>query len=473
MGRPAPMARVRLRQALLPALACAFLRFAAAQPIPPTSDAQLLRVAELIPEFGGMFFDDDGGANVFLVGGAEVVARGPLEAQAAVDRVAGALSQIFGPGFLSQVLRQIEEAEDDGGGPFGGPEYSYSSYSGDYPYSYDDDQGGDRDSDGVGAPSVRILDARFSLLELDAIRRSISGALGDRDVAYTDLDEGANAVTVGVTPGPDPEAVLARLAGLGIAPLAINVEVAPPIVEQQGVTLRTFVRPTPGGSQISEGRRFCTLGFNALLDGFPGFVTNSHCSRRTTHGALEGTIMGSPRRRQRLGVEAADPAGFRGGGCPPGRRCRMSDSAFFSYDDGVAGFGITRTVSVNRGTLEVNRTSPVLEIGPGPPAVAVGTLVEKVGRTTGWTRGRVLRTCVDYNIPGRDITYLCQTMVARLPGETQPYSGGGDSGAPVFVRDGPGPVTLAGIHWGGEGDAIGVFSPLEGVRRDLGGLVVR
>jgi hypothetical protein len=51
--------------------------------------------------------------------------------------------------------------------------------------------------------------------------------------------------------------------------------------------------------------------------------------------------------------------------------------------------------------------------------------------------------------------------------------GPGDSGSPIFIVNGDGSATLAGILWGGtpEGTLL-AFSPLTNVQRELGDLVV-
>jgi hypothetical protein len=43
----------------------------------------------------------------------------------------------------------------------------------------------------------------------------------------------------------------------------------------------------------------------------------------------------------------------------------------------------------------------------------------------------------------------------------------GDSGAPTFGVDGAGNAIIFGIHWGGW-ENLPVYSPVEGVRGDLG-----
>jgi hypothetical protein len=83
-----------------------------------------------------------------------------------------------------------------------------------------------------------------------------------------------------------------------------------------------------------------------------------------------------------------------------------------------------------------------------------------VGRTTGWTQGKVTNTCVNVGVSGTTIVQLCQNLVsARL--------GAGDSGSPVFK--GSTNVTLSGILWGGNSSGTQyVYSPISNIEKELG-----
>jgi hypothetical protein len=96
-------------------------------------------------------------------------------------------------------------------------------------------------------------------------------------------------------------------------------------------------------------------------------------------------------------------------------------------------------------------------------SAAAGQTVNKVGRTTGWSQGRVTNTCVDTNLSGTSITELCQNFVTATVGS-------GDSGSPVFVIGGGTNVTLVGILWGGSGSSTFVYSPITNVEQELGAL---
>ena len=81
-----------------------------------------------------------------------------------------------------------------------------------------------------------------------------------------------------------------------------------------------------------------------------------------------------------------------------------------------------------------------------------------MGRTSGWTQGPVVKTCIDANIGG-DITILCQD-------EVNAGIESGDSGAPVFRLLSGGRVVLYGIAW-----AIPfTFSAMENIELELGEL---
>ena len=97
-------------------------------------------------------------------------------------------------------------------------------------------------------------------------------------------------------------------------------------------------------------------------------------------------------------------------------------------------------------------------------APLVGNPVNKVGRTTGRTKGSISETCVSIPVADTDITLLCQSRASYL-------SNSGDSGSPVFrVTNSPSTndVALVEIHWGGSGS----FSPIGGIQRssELGAL---
>jgi len=173
-----------------------------------------------------------------------------------------------------------------------------------------------------------------------------------------------------------------------------------------------------------------------------------------------------------IATEVEDPTYFRGGVCPRGRRCRFSDSARALYSAGVASTrgSIAQTSAPNNGSLTITGSFTVTAQDNATSSFAIGTTVNKVGRTTGWTQGNVTATCVNTNVSGSKITQLCQTFVANPIGAVVVQ--GGDSGSGVFRITAGNSVQLVGILWGG--NAAGtqfVFSPLKQVEDELGPLV--
>src|SRR5262249_26932385 len=178
-------------------------------------------------------------------------------------------------------------------------------------------------------------------------------------------------------------------------------------------TLRSHVRPLPGGVQIEADTgatsfKTCTMGFNAIRAGVSGFVTNSHCT--TTRGGSNGTDFHQPddpwwTERNKVGDEIADPNYFTEGACPANRRCRFSDSAFIDYSI-ARGSNIARTTGRNNGSLTISSTNPRLTIVGEMSSWIDGSELDKIGRTTGWTFGAVNGTCQNVNVTDTDIMLL-------------------------------------------------------------------
>jgi hypothetical protein len=284
-------------------------------------------------------------------------------------------------------------------------------------------------------------------------------------VVFTDADETRGRLVVGVLDRGVEGLIRARLRMLGIARESVDVVETEAIF--QVTTLRDNVRPVVGGLQIRFSQFLCSLGFNAIRAGVAGFVTASHCSDK--QGSVDGTQYYQPLNQvtaEFIGTEVADPAFFRNNDCLPGRRCRLSDS---NFSDGAASFTlgrIARTTGPNNGSLNIAGEFTITGSGPATS----GQTANKVGRTTGWTQGTVTRTCVDTGVSGSNIVLLCQDFVesqARIVA-------GGDSGSPVFRIGSGDNVTLLGNLWGGNSSGtMFVYSPLENIEDELGGLTIR
>jgi hypothetical protein len=263
--------------------------------------------------------------------------------------------------------------------------------------------------------------------------------------------------------------VRTALERLGIPGSAYAIEVTKPIY--QVASLRDPWRPTQGGIQIHFSQYLCTMGFNADDGTQRSFITNSHCTSK--QGGVESTQYYQPTSTVDgtvIATEVEDPKYFRGGACPRGRNCRYSDASRALYSGSVASTrgAIAKTSGPNNGSLDVTGTFTITAQDNSTTSFAVGTTVNKVGRTTGWTQGNVTQSCVNVNVSGTNITQLCQTLVQNPGGAV--VVGGGDSGSGVFT--GTTNVTLVGILWGGSSDnKLFVFSPLKQVQQELGTLV--
>jgi hypothetical protein len=307
--------------------------------------------------------------------------------------------------------------------------------------------------------------------DLEALKARARPVLEIPGVVFTDADENAGRLVIGVENRGLETSVRQRLSALGVPLQTVEVRQTPPIIQLD--TLQDRIRPIEGGTQILFIRfpfaYYCTLGFNAVNSaGVSGFVTNSHCTR--TQGGVENTEHFQPNNSSgnKIGTEIADPTYFTGGDCPQNRRCRYSDSSFSRIESGVTqDFGkIARTTGANNGSLEIAGQFTIT--GEASGNASIGTTLNKVGRTTGWSQGSVTGSCVDINVSQSDVTQLCQDIVAA-------NVAGGDSGSPVFqVKNlSTGEVTLYGILWGGYSDGSGfIYSPMKNIRMagELGSL---
>jgi hypothetical protein len=315
---------------------------------------------------------------------------------------------------------------------------------------------------GISTGTLRVRSARYAYGQLDAWFQRVSyEAFEIPGVVFADLDEAHNVVLVGVEPGA--AAGVRRLAArLGVPAQAFAVREVQPIAYM--ATLRDQVRPVVAGLQINFGQFVCSIGFNASSGGQASFVTASHCTNH--QGGVEGTQYFQPlasTANSFIGTEVADPVYVRNSpGCPRGKKCRLSDAARAAYAAGITNvFGIAQTSGPNNGSLTITGTINVT----GKGTAAVGTTVNKIGRTTGWTQGRVSQTCVTTGVQGSNVALICQTFVDA-------GVGGGDSGSDVFALSG-GSATLLGVLWGGNSaGTLFVYSPMSGIEAELGTLTV-
>ncbi|WP_338482940.1 S1 family peptidase [Streptomyces sp. SCSIO 75703] len=194
-----------------------------------------------------------------------------------------------------------------------------------------------------------------------------------------------------------------------------------------------FTTFASGGDAIFGGGARCSLGFNVTAgDGAPAFLTAGHCG------------VGAARWSDAQGgrpIGTVDQAVFPGAG----------DFALVTYDDPAAD-----------APGEVDLGDQTLAIGAAAEAT-VGQEVFRMGSTTGLSDGRVLGLEATVNYPEGTVSGLVQTDVCAEPG---------DSGGPLFTRDG----LAIGLTSGGSGDCTAggqtffqpVTTALEAVGATLG-----
>jgi hypothetical protein len=311
---------------------------------------------------------------------------------------------------------------------------------------------------GVESPGSPTL-SRAAAADLFAKASPAVMALGG--TVFADNDEAIGKMVFGVENARAIPGVRRALAALGASSNDYVVEVTAPIVPM--ATLRDRFRPTQAGSQIHFGRYVCTMGFNVDHSGGRSFITNSHCTNR--QGGTEGTVYYQPASTVdpvSIGTEAADPTYFKGGICPKGKQCRYSDAARVLYAGGTASNrgDVLKTTGANNSSLTVGGLFTVTSQDNTTTNFTIGKVLNKVGRTTGWSQGPVSRTCVNTNVQGSRVHQLCQTFVDAAVA-------GGDSGSPVFGITSGDNVQLVGILWGG-GTGFYVMSPLASIQKELG-----
>lgn len=319
---------------------------------------------------------------------------------------------------------------------------------------------------GVSPSEIRVLQGKYDHRQLgDWFDAASLEALAVDGAIFTDLDEANNRVLIGVEDHGAIGRVRAALARTTIPEAAVAIEIREPV--RFAATLQQLVRPIVAGVQIHFSQYLCSLGFNSRDGSQDSFITASHCTAK--QGGVEGTKYYQPLSSVDptvIATEVEDPQYFRGGACPKGKKCRYSDASRARYSTGFTAFtlgGIAQTSGPNNGSLVITGTFSVGGANTTGDGL-VGQVVNKVGRTTGWTQGQITNTCVNTGVQGTNIVQLCQTFVAA-------GVGGGDSGSGVF--SGTSNVTIEGVLWGGSGSSLYVYSPFGRVQQELGTLTVK
>ena len=165
-----------------------------------------------------------------------------------------------------------------------------------------------------------------------------------------------------------------------------------------------------GGDAIFTGRARCSLGFNVTTsDGSPGILTTGHCAAAGRQGSL---------RRGARPTATVKQATFPGNG----------DFSLLTYDD-------TATAAPSAVDIGGGRAVKITRAA----AAKVNQQVLRMGSTTGLRGGRITALNATVNYPEGRVTGLIKTTVCAE---------GGDSGGPLFTRDG----SAIGLTSGGTGN---------------------
>jgi len=313
-------------------------------------------------------------------------------------------------------------------------------------------------ADRIPAGGIQVIRGNYGFHQLLAWFNKLGVVFNIPGVVYTDIDERANRLTVGVENQGVAASVQGMVSSVGIPQGVVNIVTAEPIYDQ--VTLQDQVRPIQGGLQIQFSNFLCSISYNAVRGGTAGFVTASHCT--DVQGGVESTLYYQPLTAGNtfIGTETADPlysrATCQAAGVHGNHICRYSDTSFEQLATGVTESlgSIEQTSSVNSGSLTIAGSFRVTGEGPS----LVGQTVNKVGRTTGWSQGQVTNTCVNTGVSGSKIVQLCQDWVSATVGP-------GDSGSGVFAITSGSDVQLRGTLWGGNGaGTVFVYSPIANIQ---------
>lgn len=332
---------------------------------------------------------------------------------------------------------------------------------------------------------MKVEQAEFSFEQLARWRDKVRLRM-PQGVYSLDLDEARGVVSLGVADEGVRAKVQPMLQSIGLPGSAYDIYIAPE--PEQRTTLSARSRPLIAGLEFTwdptntADNPLCTIGMAARYgynDTGRGFFTASHCSKvkyNSDYNALgRYTSYYQPSRTSsnRVGYEYVDAAPFTGSGtCPAGAKCRYSDAAFVLYYSNQASSSWGgKKIARPQGTPAIGGRGPnTLSSTPfdalSSIQLYVGDQLHKVGRTSGWTKGTLLQTCVDKYagmVSGSPHYVVCNDIANT-------WSEPGDSGSPVFFwgNESYNTVRFSGILWGGP---VGNYnetwiSPCYGIKRE-------
>lgn len=363
---------------------------------------EILRMENAVPGLGGMFVDGTGTVTLYVPRGAD---------RAAIRRVIAQLAPTVA------VARPLRDQLAD-------------------------------------TQHLKLIDGDFPFSQIVAWQSAlIAKPLAGTGIYSVDADEASNRVHIMVAAAGDLASAqqTATAAGIPVGAVQIEVGSAPRALS----SLRGTWTPPGGGVQISNsaGTR-CTMGFNVTSgDQTQGFLTAAHCAPGVAGaggtGDMYQPIVGSSYDRGWIRLNPlfndGDPAN-----CMGFTSCTRADVMYVQYysaSNGVKHVPYTDLTGLNNAGGSITVTGWWNNIAAAAVYPMVGQSADKMGRTTGWTRGTVVSTCAPVTVDGSYVV-TCADKV------TNGRVGTGDSGSPVFMPPAPGQVTNPlypiGILFGGE-----------------------
>jgi hypothetical protein len=320
--------------------------------------------------------------------------------------------------------------------------------------------------------TTRIVEYPF--MELARYRTALREAVFDiRGVVSLGVQESANRVRIGIANETTRESVEGLLRALEIPSEAVAFEVGVSVADAAlDLDDAEPSNKVQGGWRFqAEGAGLCTLGFTAIRRNSGRdsvVVVNSHCT--DVKQSLDNGVGGQPIWQDSIGHEVSDPSGS---SCGP-FTCVDADAALFEVETATFDFGrIARTKASSgceycNATLEIDTTDPTIAIVARGDHTFENETLHKVGQTTGWTYGAVESTCDDYVISG--VKKLCSDRVDFS------MKGGDSGSPVFEYNSTTGEAELRGAAWGswtnGLGDHDGLMQDLNQIEDHLGGLVV-
>lgn len=338
--------------------------------------------------------------------------------------------------------------------------------------------------------------AKYEVRDLQEWRARVIDVGGADAVYWSDFDETANVVRIGVDKRANIATMTAQARALGAPVGAIVFEHS----ERPGVLAQLTAqhRPTVAGVHISVydsviTRKYgsglyteCSLGANVRIstdEPHAYFLTAAHCSNEDDIFRNDGARVYQPDSATNptaIGTEVFVPSGSSSlSGCPSGYTCKYSDAALYRYSSAAySNFAYIAKDSSYSSTWGVAgstfRVDSFHVVGDIPEAyllaadtVSYNTWMHKVAYRTGWTWGPLKHTCMTIYYPGSK-ALLCQYGAAA-------YADHGDSGGPMFwwMCCNPNEAWIGGLLHTVRAipDNFTVFSSISGIKNDIPNLL--